>query len=400
MPTKPTPEMQKWCLDEKGQPKIDKGAENLCMDESEICFIDGFHSKLYYRGYSIEDLANYSNYEETTYLLWYGKLPTKSELDAFSNDLRNNRDIPQGAYDLIKSIPRDTHPMEALRTVVSYLGNVDPEKGKLGLDSMPAKAVRLTAKLPTVVAALARARDGKEPIKPRKDLSHAANFLYMLSGNVPGEFWARAMDVSLVLYAEHEMNASTFATTVVGSTLSDYYSSIVGGIGALRGPLHGGANEEAMKQFLEIGSPDNVDAWYKEYALTGKKRVMGAGHRVYKTYDPRAKIFREYSKKAVEVSGDPKLKGIHEIAERLENLVMSQLCESRGICTNVDYWSGIVYYAMGIPIEQYTPIFAVARIAGWSAHLMEYVARNRILRPRLYYKGMLDLEYVPIEKRG
>jgi citrate synthase len=392
--------MQKWCLDEKGQPKIDKGAENLCMDESEICFIDGFHSKLYYRGYSIEDLANYSNYEETTYLLWYGKLPTKSELDAFSNDLRNNRDIPQGAYDLIKSIPRDTHPMEALRTVVSYLGNVDPEKGKLGLDSMPAKAVRLTAKLPTVVAALARARDGKEPIKPRKDLSHAANFLYMLSGNVPGEFWARAMDVSLVLYAEHEMNASTFATTVVGSTLSDYYSSIVGGIGALRGPLHGGANEEAMKQFLEIGSPDNVDAWYKEYALTGKKRVMGAGHRVYKTYDPRAKIFREYSKKAVEVSGDPKLKGIHEIAERLENLVMSQLCESRGICTNVDYWSGIVYYAMGIPIEQYTPIFAVARIAGWSAHLMEYVARNRILRPRLYYKGMLDLEYVPIEKRG
>jgi citrate synthase len=392
--------MQKWCLDEKGQPKIDKGAENLCMDESEICFIDGFHSKLYYRGYSIEDLANYSNYEETTYLLWYGKLPTKSELDAFSNDLRNNRDIPQGAYDLIKSIPRDTHPMEALRTVVSYLGNVDPEKGKLGLDSMPAKAVRLTAKLPTVVAALARARDGKEPIKPRKDLSHAANFLYMLSGNVPGEFWARAMDVSLVLYAEHEMNASTFATTVVGSTLSDYYSSIVGGIGALRGPLHGGANEEAMKQFLEIGSPDNVDAWYKEYALTGKKRVMGAGHRVYKTYDPRAKIFREYSRKAVEVSGDPKLKGIHEIAERLENLVMSQLCESRGICTNVDYWSGIVYYAMGIPIEQYTPIFAIARIAGWSAHLMEYVARNRILRPRLYYKGMLDLEYVPIEKRG
>ncbi len=400
MPTKPTPEMQKWCLDEKGQPKIDKGAENLCMDESEICFIDGFHSKLYYRGYSIEDLANHSNYEETTYLLWYGKLPTKSELDAFSNDLRNNRDIPQGAYDLIKSIPRDTHPMEALRTVVSYLGNVDPEKGKLGLDSMPAKAVRLTAKLPTVVAALARARDGKEPIKPRKDLSHAANFLYMLSGNVPGEFWARAMDVSLVLYAEHEMNASTFATTVVGSTLSDYYSSIVGGIGALRGPLHGGANEEAMKQFLEIGSPDNVDAWYKEYALTGKKRVMGAGHRVYKTYDPRAKIFREYSRKAVEVSGDPKLKGIHEIAERLENLVMSQLCESRGICTNVDYWSGIVYYAMGIPIEQYTPIFAIARIAGWSAHLMEYVARNRILRPRLYYKGMLDLEYVPIEKRG
>ncbi|WP_232085498.1 citrate/2-methylcitrate synthase [Conexivisphaera calida] len=155
-----------------------------------------------------------------------------------------------------------------------------------------------------------------------------------------------------------------------------------------------------MKQFLEIGSPDNVDAWYKEYALTGKKRVMGAGHRVYKTYDPRAKIFREYSRKAVEVSGDPKLKGIHEIAERLENLVMSQLCESRGICTNVDYWSGIVYYAMGIPIEQYTPIFAIARIAGWSAHLMEYVARNRILRPRLYYKGMLDLEYVPIEKRG
>ncbi len=400
MPTKPTPEMQKWCLDEKGQPRIDKGAENLCMDESEICFIDGFNSKLYYRGYNIEDLAKYSTYEETTYLLWYGKLPTRSELDSFSEQLRNNRDIPQGAYDLIKLIPRDTHPMEALRTVVSYLGNVDPEKEKLDLGSMPAKAIRLTAKLPTVVAALARSREGKEPIKPRKDLSHAANFLYMLTGNVPSDFWARAMDVSLILYAEHEMNASAFATVVVGSTLSDYYSSIVGGIGALRGPLHGGANEEAMKQFLEIGSPENVDVWYKENILTGKKRVMGAGHRVYKTYDPRAKIFKEYAKKAVEVSKDSKLRKIYDVAERLENLVMSQLCESRGICTNVDYWSGIVYYAMGIPIEQYTPIFAVARVAGWSAHLMEYVARNRILRPRLYYKGWLDLEYVPIEKRG
>lgn len=400
MPRKPTPDMQKWCVDEKGQPRINKGAENVCVDESEICFIDGFHSKLYYRGYSIEDLAQHSTFEETAYLLWFGKLPTRNELEEFDQKLRDNRELPEAAYDVIREIPKDTHPMEALRTATSFVGNLDPERQKLGIEYVPSKAISLTAKLPTIVAALARVKDGKEPVKPRSDLSHASNFLYMLHGEEPSEEWTRSMDLSLVLYAEHEMNASAFSTVVVGSTLSDYYSAIVGGIGALRGPLHGGANEEAVKQFNEIGSLDNVDKWYQENILSGKRRVMGAGHRVYKSYDPRARIFREHAKKFAETSGIPEVKKLYDIAFRLEELVMGQLCETRGICTNVDYWSGIVYYAMNIPIEQYTPIFAIARIAGWTAHLLEYVSRNRIVRPRLYYKGMLDLEYTPVDKRG
>ena len=379
------------------KPTIYKGLEGIYVYETAISYIDGFNSRLYYRGYRIEDLAEHGSYEETVYLLWYGRLPTRRELEDFKGNLRENMELPPPVIEVIKKIPKDTHPMEALRTVVSYLGNFDPGRFDMSLEGMFRKAIRLTAKFPTIIAAIARARQGKEIIDPDPRLGLAENFLYMLNGERPPELWARAMDVSNILYAEHGMNASAFATLVVGSTLSDYYSAIVAGIGALRGPLHGGANELAMRQFIEIGDPDKVEEWF-EKARAAKRRIMGMGHRVYKSYDPRARIFKKYAKMfADSVGGD--LKRYYEVAERLEEVALAKLAEKR-IFTNVDYWSGIVYMGMGIPLDFYTPLFAMARVAGWSAHLFEYVAQNRLIRPRAYYVGELDKEYIPLEQRG
>lgn len=399
MGRKISPEEQPWCLDKvTGKVVISKGLENICIDKSTICYIDGFHSKLYYRGYSIEDLAKNSTYEETVYLILYGRLPTRRELNDFSGWMREERDIPREVIELLARIPRDIEPMEMLRTAVSYLGNLDPGRHDMTLEGVRRKTIRLISKMPTVIAYWYRIRDGREIVCPDSRLNHAENLLYMMHGEKPEKILAKAMDVSMILYAEHEMNASAFTAVVIASTLSDYYSAIVGAIGALRGPLHGYANVAAMRQFEEIGSPDNVDKWYEEYILTGKKRVMGAGHRVYKTYDPRAKIFREYAQKFAEKAGG-KVKDYYEIGRRLEELVMSQLCETRNICTNVDYWSGIIYHAMNIPIDLYCTLFAASRTVGWSAHILEYIADNRIIRPRLYYDGEVDKEYIPIESR-
>jgi len=394
-----SPEEQPWCIDKvSGKVLINKGVENVCIDKSTISFIDGFHSKLYYRGYSIEDLAQNSTYEEVVYLLLYDKLPTKRELTDFSGWMREERDIPREVDELLCKIPVDVEPMEVLRTAVSYLGNLDPGRYDTSRDGMVRKTIRLVAKMPTIIAHWYRIRSRQDLVCPDPRLNHAENFLYMMFGTKPDQLSARAMDVSFILYAEHEMNASAFTAVVIASTLSDYYSAIVGAIGALRGPLHGYANVAAMRQFEEIGSPENVDKWYQEYILTGKKRVMGAGHRVYKTYDPRAKIFREYARQFAERAGG-KVKDYYEIARRLEELVMSQLCETRNICTNVDYWSGIIYHAMNIPIDLYCTLFAASRTIGWSAHILEYIADNRIIRPRLYYDGEVDKEYIPIENR-
>jgi len=394
-----SPEEQPWCLDKvTGKVVISKGLENICIDKSTICYIDGFHSKLYYRGYSIEDLAKNSTYEETVYLILYGKLPTRRELNDFSGWMREERDIPREVVELLAKIPRDIEPMEMLRTAVSYLGNLDPGRHDMSLEGVMRKTIRLISKMPTIIAYWYRIRNGKETVYPDPRLNHAENFLYMMHGEKPEQILAKAMDVSFILYAEHEMNASAFTAVVIASTLSDYYSAIVGAIGALRGPLHGYANVEAMRQFDEIGSPENVDKWYQEYILTGKKRVMGAGHRVYKTYDPRAKIFREYAREFAERYGG-RVKTYYQIADRLEGYVMKQLCETRNICTNCDFWSGIVYYAMGIPVDLYCAVFAAARTVGWSAHVVEYVTENRILRPRLYYDGEIEREYVLIENR-
>lgn len=399
MSRKLAPEEQPWCIDkETKQPIINKGVANVCIDRSRICFIDGFHSKLYYRGYSIEDLAEKSTYEEVIYLILYDKLPTRKELEELRGRMREERSIPKEVDELLLKIPKGIEPMEMLRTAVSFLGNLDPERSDMSREGMHGKTIKLLAKMPTIISHWYRIKNNLELIEPDSKLGHAENFLYMMHGERPDELLARAMDVSMILYAEHEMNASAFTSVVIASTLSDYYSGIVGAIGALRGPLHGYANVEAMRQFDEIGSPGNVEKWYSENILTGKKRVMGAGHRVYKAYDPRARIFREYARQFAEKYGG-KIKEYYDIAYKLEELVMKELCEKRNICTNCDFWSGIVYYAMKIPVDFYCAVFAAARTVGWSAHMIEYTAENRIIRPRLFYDGEVEKEYIPLDKR-
>ena len=399
MPRKLKPEEQPWCVDEQGNPVINKGVQNVCIDQSEICFIDGFHSKLYYRGYSIEDLAKYSCAEETAYLLIYGHLPTRKELDDFKGWLREERELPEKALEVLKLIPTDTEPMEMLRTMVSYLGTIDPGKHDLSRDGVYRKFIRLWAKIPTIIAYFYRLGKGLELVPPDPRLDYAENFLYMFHGEKPNGGHAEAMDLSLRLYAEHENNASAFTTVVIASTLADYYSAIAGGIGALRGPLHGYANVVAMKQFDEIGSADNVEKWFKENIESGKKRLMGFGHRVYKSYDPRARIFREYAKKFAEEKGG-EVKRYYDIALKLEEVALKSKLAEKGIYTNVDYWSGIVYLALGIPIDFYCTLFAMARTVGWTSHILEYTANNRIIRPRYFYVGEVDKEYIPIDQRG
>ena len=398
MSRKLKPEEQHWCIDEKGNPVINKGVQNVCIDQTTISFIDGFHSKLYYRGYSIEDIAINSNFEETAYLLIYGHLPVKKELDDFSGWIHEERDLPDEVVDLLYNIPKNVEPMEMLRTAVSYLGNLDPGRQDMSREAMYRKTVRLIAKMPTIVAYFYRIINDQEIVEPDSSLSQAENFLYMFHGKKPSKLHADVMDLSLKLYAEHGMNASTFTTVVIASTLSDYYSAIVGGLGALRGPLHGYANVLAMKQFEEIGSIDNVEKWFKEYIETGKKRLMGFGHRVYKSYDPRAKLYREHSSElAKEVGGE--VKKIYDIAFKVEEMALQSKLAEKGIFTNTDFWSGLVYMALGIPVDFYCTLFAISRVVGWSAHILEYVKKNRIIRPRIFYAGEVDREFIPIDQR-
>jgi citrate synthase len=394
------PEEQKWCIDpETGEPIINKGVQNVCIDKTTISFIDGYHSKLYYRGYSIEEIAKESTFEEVTYLLLYGHLPNKKELEDFSGWLREERNIPDPVIDLLYNIPQDIEPMEMLRTAVSYLGNLDPGRHDLSRDSIYRKAIRLISKMPTIVAYFHRIKNNMEIVEPDPRLSHAENFLHMFHGKKPSKLHTETMDLSLKLYAEHGMNASTFTTVVIASTLSDYYSAIVGGLGALRGPLHGYANVLAVRQFEEIGSPENVERWFKENIETGKKRLMGFGHRVYKSYDPRAKLYREVSTKlADDIGGD--VKRVWDIALKLEEIALKSKLAEKKIFTNTDFYSGLVYMALGIPIEFYCTLFAISRVVGWTAHILEYIEKNRIIRPRIFYVGEVDKEYTPIEKRG
>lgn len=368
----------------------ESGMEGVYIDTSAICYIDGREGKLYYRGYDIEELPEKSSYEEVAFLLWYGYLPKKGELEKFRRELARMRKLPDEVIELMEMLPRGVHPMGALRTLVSYLGNLDGEPS-LRREDIHRKGMSVTAKMPTLVANLWRIKNGMEYVEPKEGLSHSANFLYMLHGEEPSPEAEKAMDVALILYAEHEINASAFTVMTVGSTLSDYYSAVVAGIGALKGPLHGGAVEEALNQFIEIGSPENAERWFFDTLKAGK-RVMGAGHRVYKTYDPRARIFKRYAREL----GDPKL---FAIAESLERLIETHLAK-KGVHINVDYWAGIVFRALGIPPELYTTVFAMGRIAGWTAHLAEYLSHNRLIRPRLKYVGEIGKRYVPIEERG
>ena len=377
--------------------KIGRGLEGALACTTKVGYVNGSKGWLIYRGYNIFDLAEYSSFEETSYLLLYGKLPTKQELDEFNKKLIANRAVDKAVIDVLKMIPTaKTHPMSALRTAVSVLGTLDEKAEETTVEAEREVAIKLIAKMATIAAAIARIRQGKEPVEPDNSLSHAGNFLYMMTGEKPDATYERIMDVALILHADHGMNASTFTTMVVNSSLSDMYSSVVGGICSLKGPLHGGANERVLYDLEEIGDPSNVEAWFKKARET-KRKVMGFGHRVYKAYDPRARILGPLAKLLSEK--DPANKKLYETAVKLDAIVCKELGVEKKVFPNVDFYSGIVYRSMGIETAMFTPIFAVSRVAGWTARALEYLAENRIFRPRAVYTGPVKADYVPIDKR-
>jgi citrate synthase len=368
-----------------------RGLEGIVATTSSISSI--IDDTLTYVGYNIDDLAEHASFEEVIYLLWHRRLPTKAELDEIKKDLAENAELPKEVLDHFKTYPiKQVHPMAALRTAVSLLGLFDPEADEMTEEANYRKAIRLQAKIPTIVTAFSRIRKGLEPVAPRKDLSFAANFLYMLTGNEPDEIAVEAFNKALVLHADHELNASTFTARVCVATLSDVYSGITSAIGALKGPLHGGANEQVMKMLTEIGSIENVEP-YIHNKLNNKEKIMGFGHRVYRKGDPRAKHLRKMSEKLTKLTGEPHW---YDMSTKIEEIVTSE----KGLPPNVDFYSASVYHSLGIDHDLFTPIFAVSRVSGWLAHILEQYANNRLIRPRAEYTGPGKQQYVPIEQRG
>lgn len=368
-----------------------KGLEGIIAAKTGVCYIDGKEGRMIYRGYDIHDLATQSTFEETAYLLWHGVLPTQSQLDALHEELATHRKIPGKALSLLRAFARDAAPMDALRTAISALGAYDPDASDNAHEANIRKAVRLTAQISSVTAAYHRLRANKELINPNAKLGHAANFLYMLSGEIPDPLHARAFDIALILHADHELNASTFAARVTAATLSDMHSAVTSAIGTLKGPLHGGANQDVMNLLLEIDDVRKVSDVVRAQ-LAERKKIPGFGHRVYKTEDPRATHLRRLSQELGERAGNTKW---FDMSRRMEQTMM----EEKKIACNVDFYSASVYYTMGIPIDLFTPIFACSRIAGWTAHLIEQYADNRLIRPLGDYIGATDLRYTPIEER-
>ncbi|MDY6765327.1 MAG: citrate/2-methylcitrate synthase [Halobacteria archaeon] len=362
------------------------GLENVVMAESELSFIDGRKPELIYRGYDIKDLAEHSSFEETTYLLWNGELPTKDELDNFRDQLTSQRALPDTVLGLIEDTTEDAVPMEVLRTAVSALPVYADESG-----SHTKHGRSILAKIPTIVAAFNRVRNGHDPIEPREDLGHAANFLYMMSGDEPKEEHADVFDTCLLLHADHGMNASTFTARVIASTQSDMFSAITGAISALKGPLHGGANQDVVRMLLDIEDPDRPVDHVKEMLDEGK-RIPGFGHRVYKVKDPRAAILKRISQ---DISAESEGPNWYRMLDEIEGF----MADEKGIAPNVDLYSGSVYYSLGIPVDLFTPIFAMGRISGWVAQVLEQYESRRIIRPRAEYVGDRDLEYVPVGER-
>ncbi len=379
-----------------GEVSFPKGMEGVIARETTKSYVDGQNGRLYYHGIPIEELAENSTYEETFFLLLYDRLPTESEYEFFKYRMVQYREIPTEVYDYIRRASgryNDT-PMSVLRTAVSMLASFDDSAEEDSLPAHEREAIKITSRIATIVAAIGRARHGLEPVHPRPDLSHAANFLYMLFGEEPDPYYARVMDVILILHADHGCNASTFATLVVTSTLSDMYSAVVAGIAALKGPLHGGANQRALRMLKEIGEPERAEEWVLN-ALARKRRIMGFGHRVYKAYDPRARILHDYAVEITKRAGTEKYLQMAEIIER----VMIERLGPKGIFPNVDFYSGVVMASMGIDDELFTPIFAVARTAGWVAHAIEQRLDNRIYRPRFVYVGPEIDHWVPLDQR-
>lgn len=367
------------------------GLQDVVAASSGICSVNGTEGRLIYQGYNIHDLAQHSSFEEVVYLLWFGKLPNSGELEKITREFRANSSLPADVVNNMKSFPKSANPMEVLRTVASMLSMFDPDGNDDGREANIRKATRLTAQVATVVAYWDNIRNDRELLEPRSDLSFASNFLYLLNGKEPSEVAAKSLDIALILHAEHGFNASTFAGRVAAGTLTDFHSAIVAAISTLKGPLHGGANQEVIKMLLEIGDVDKTEAHVKRYLAEGKK-VMGFGHRVYKTEDPRATHLRKMSEELGKGSGDLRW---FEISRKLEEVVKSE----KGLNCNVDFYSASVYYMLGIPTDLFTPLFAISRMAGWSAHILEQYSNNRLIRPRAEYTGKFDLEYIPIEKR-
>lgn len=373
---------------------IARGLEGVVAGTTALSFIDGRAGKLVYCGYDIGDLAQKSTFEEVCHLLWYGRLPTRSELNALTAELAGMRALPDGLQGMLRSLPKALHPLDAVRTVLSPLMayDEDPHDGSRWANLRRAK--RLTALVGTVVAAFHRVRQGKEPVAPDPHLPHAANFLYTLTGEPADALHVKALDTYLVLLADHGYNASTFAARVIASTLSDMVSAVAGATGALKGSLHGGAAQWTMEMLIRIGSPDNVDAYIRGL-FEQHKKVPGFGHRVYKVEDPRAKILRRLSRQVADKTGG----GVWvEMSERVNDLV-AQLRGDREIYPNVDFYSASLLYNIGIPGDLMTPLFACSRVSGWTAHVIEQQEDNRIFRPQSEYTGPMDSTYTPIDER-
>ncbi|WP_096393627.1 citrate synthase [Halorubrum trapanicum] len=379
--------------------ELKRGLEGVLVAESDLSYVDGEVGKLVYRGYDIEDLARGASYEEVLYLLWHGSLPTAAELDSFAADLAAEREVNDDVIETVRALAdAGERPMAALRTATSMLSAYDPDDDEEGDDGEAAlrQGRRITAKIPTVLAAFERVRQGEEPVAPDPELSHAGNFLYMLTGTEPDAVSEETFDMALTLHADHGLNASTFTAMVIGSTMADVYSGVTGGIGALSGPLHGGANQDVMEVLHEVdaSSKDPVE-WVKDARDEGR-RIPGFGHRVYKVKDPRAKILEEKLRDLSESSGDTKWL---DYTTAIEEYLTDQGLVEKGIAPNVDFYSGSVYDSLGIPVDMYTPIFAMSRVGGWIAHVAEYQEDNRLIRPRARYTGPEDVEFVPVDER-
>ncbi len=372
------------------------GLADVPCAESAVSYIDGKRARLEYRGIAVETLARESSFEETAWLLLKGELPTQRELADFDDRLRHHRRIKYKLEDLLKCLPETGHPMDALQAGVAAMGMFYPSRDVSNAQSNWDSVIRLIAKLPAIVAGFHRLRNGDQLIPPRDDLGHAANFYWMLFEREPSPAQARVLDACLILHAEHTMNASTFSARVTGSTLANPYTVVSSAIGTLTGPLHGGANEEVLEMLDEIGTLENVGPWLeKKRAADPKFKIMGMGHRVYKVKDPRATVLQELAENVFAETSRPRE---YEMALELERIAAG-IYGPKGIYPNVDYFSGIVYKSLGIPTDLFTPIFAIARVAGWLSHWLEQLKNNRIFRPEQIYVGKHDVHYVPLEKR-
>ena len=367
-----------------------KGLEGIVAGETSLSVIDGQQGLLSYCGYNIHDLVK-GSFEETAYLLLNKKLPNQAELDQFSKLVEEESSLSQEVIKMIQSLPNGVNAMAAIRGVFSTLAYYDDESEDNSLEANRRKAIRLIAKTPIAVAIFHRSRNGQEPLMPKPGKSIAWNFLFMLFGEEPSDAKVELMDTALILHADHGFNASTFTCRVIAATLSDIYSAVTGAIGALKGPLHGGANERVMKMLLEINDVEKTEPWLRD-ALEKKVKIMGFGHRVYKTEDPRATHLRRMSKGLAEDTGESKW---YEMSQIVEDIMVNE----KGINPNVDFYSASSYYMMGIPIDLYTPIFAISRVSGWVAHFLEQMSDNRLIRPGSIYVGESDLEYTPIDQR-